>query len=244
MSEVIVFESDKWAEDAAGKIVSALRVALATRRQATISLSGGNTPVPVHQALVKAERIDWDAVHFFWGDERYVPPHDMASNFRMARESLLDELGIAPDAPNVHRCPTERTPSEDAARYEADIRAFFELADGEFPKFDVILLGMGGDGHTASLFPETEALSETNRIVVANPVPAQNTIRLTLTYPALNHGRNIFVLLKGAGKAARLAEVLHGKPNQYPIQDIQPIAGELIWLTDEAAAEKLMKDKE
>ena len=239
MSEVIIFKSDAWAEGVAVKIVAALRVALATRQRATILLSGGSTPIPVHQALVQAEGIDWELVHFFWGDERYVPPHDAASNFRMARESLLDELGIAPDAPNVHRCPTERTPNEDAAHYEAEIMAFFGLADGQFPQFDVILLGMGGDGHTASLFPDTEALSETSHIVVANPVPAQNTIRLTLTYPALTHGRHIFVLLKGAGKAARLAEVLHGEPNQYPIQGIQPIAGELLWLTDEAAAEQL-----
>lgn len=239
MSEVIVFKSDAWAEGVTAKIVAALRVALATRRRATILLSGGSTPIPVHRALAQAERVDWELVHFFWGDERYVPPHDAASNFRMARESFLDELGIAPDGPTVHRFPTDSTPSEDAAKYEAEIQAFFGLTDGEFPQFDVILLGMGGDGHTASLFPDTEALSETSRIVVANPVPAQNTTRLTLTYPALNHGRHIFVLLKGAGKAARLADVLHGEPNQFPIQGIQPVAGELLWLTDEAAAGKL-----
>ena len=202
-------------------------------------LSGGSTPIPVHRALAQAKRIDWDLVHFFWGDERYVAANDPASNFRMARETLLDPLGIAPDAPNVHRFPTDTSPQEDATQYEQEIQAFFGLTEGQMPRFDVVLLGMGGDGHTASLFPGTDALSESTRIAVANPVPAQNTTRLTLTYPALNHARSVFVLLKGAGKAARLAEVLNGEPNKYPIQGVQPTNGELSWLVDEAAASQL-----
>ncbi|MGB0387608.1 MAG: 6-phosphogluconolactonase [Ardenticatenaceae bacterium] len=239
MSEVIIFESDAWVEGVTAKIVSGLRAALATRQRATLLLSGGSTPIPVHRALAQAKRIDWQQVHFFWGDERYVPADDPASNFRMARETLLDPLGIAPDAPNVHPFPTESTPQEDAAKYEQQLQDFFGLAAGEMPRFDVILLGMGGDGHTASLFPGTQALTESTRLAVANPVPAQNTTRLTLTYPVLNHAHHLFVLLKGEGKAARLAEVLTGEPNKYPIQGIQPTDGELLWLLDSAAASQL-----
>jgi 6-phosphogluconolactonase len=239
MSNVVIFESDKWVEGVTVQIVSRLRAALGVHKRASILLAGGGTPAPVYRALAQNKVMNWQQVHFFWGDERHVPPDDAQSNFRMVRETLLEPLGLPSDAPNVHRFPTDTSPDEDAAQYEQTIKGFFGLAEGEMPRFDVVLLGMGGDGHTASLFPGTEALSEEKRIAVANPVPAMNTTRLTLTYPALNNAHAIFMLLKGAGKAALLSEVLTGEPGKYPIQDINPTKGELSWLVDTAAASQL-----
>lgn len=239
MSNVVIFEPDKWVEGVTAQIISRLAAALASGNQASILLAGGGTPAPIYRAMAQNREVNWQQVHFFWGDERHVPPDDAQSNYRMVREALLERLGLPSDAPNVHRFPTDTSPDEDAAQYEQTIKGFFGLAEEEMPRFDVVLLGMGGDGHTASLFPGTQALSEEKRIAVANPVPAMNTTRLTLTYPALNNAHAIFMLLKGAGKAARLVEVLTGEANKYPIQGIEATNGELSWLVDTAAASQL-----
>lgn len=236
---LIRFTPEAWAERVAANIASRLSLAQEKRGKATLVLAGGSTPAPVYRWLAQAEAIDWQHVHIFWGDERSVPPTDPASNYRMARETLFEPLGLAPDASNIHRFPTENTPERNAMAYEQTIRQVCGLEEGEMPRFDVVLLGMGGDGHTASLFPGTSALHEQTKIAVANPVPAQQTTRLTLTYPALNHARAILFLIKGASKADRLAEILADGPIRYPAQGIQPVDGELLWLVDTAAGSKV-----
>jgi 6-phosphogluconolactonase len=240
---VLCYETEKeWVAAACSQIVARLRAALAARRRATILLAGGSTPAPVYGALAQSERIDWANVHFFWGDERPVPADHPESNFRMAREVLLEPLGIPADDPRVHRFRTEGTPAEAAAVYEQNLRRFFEVPWGKSPVFDVVLLGMGSDGHTASLFPGTEALEEREHLAVANPVPSAGTVRLTVTYPLLNAARAVLILVRGEDKAARLREVLTGPQGQYPVQGVAPMQGELIWAVDGAAARNLPKE--
>lgn len=238
--QLLVFESEaEWVAGATAQIVARLRAATAARRRATLVLSGGSTPAPIFRALAGEARLDWQAVHFFWGDERTVPPDHADSNFRMARETLLDPLGIAPDDARVHRFPTEAAPRDAAAMVEQNIRRFFETPPGEVPSFDVVLLGMGDDGHTASLFPGTEALKEPTHLTAANSVPTLNTTRLTLTYPVLNAARAVLVLVRGEKKAALVAEILDGGGGQYPISHVQPADGELLWVLDAEAASRL-----
>ncbi len=241
MADLLCFDGEQaWVEGAARTIAEALRAAVAARGRATLLLAGGSTPAPVYRALVTMDGIEWGRVHFFWGDERHVPPDHEESNFRMARETLLEPLGIAPDDPRVHRIPTESaTPDADASLYEQNLRIFFNLGPRETPHFDVVLLGMGGDGHTASLFPDSDALDEREHLVRANLVPQLETIRLTVTYPLLQAARVLFVLVRGADKAARLAEVIEGPAGRYPIQGVQPTDGTLVWLLDRAAAGQL-----
>ncbi|MDQ4075605.1 MAG: 6-phosphogluconolactonase [Chloroflexota bacterium] len=241
MSKVICFDSEEaWVEGVTSAIAARLRAALADRAQATILLAGGSTPSPVYQALAQTEGVDWSRVHFFWGDERHVPPNHEKSNFRMVRETLLKPLGISSDDPRVHWVPTRSaTPREDASLYEQNLRLFFHLMPGEAPRFDVVLLGMGSDGHTASLFPNTEALDEYEHLVVANPVSKLDSTRITVTFPVLNAARSIFILVRGEEKAPRLATVLEGASAQYPVQRISPVNGELIWMVDKAAASEL-----
>jgi 6-phosphogluconolactonase len=234
MNEVRRFVAEQWADGVAEAIAATLREAIAARGLATLMLAGGSTPAPVYRALVGKD-VDWSRVHFFWGDERDVPPDDAESNFRMARETLLEPLGIGAQDARVHRIPTEETPDADADLYEQNLRFFFKLGPGERPHFDLILLGMGEDGHTASLFPGTAAVEEKKRLVVANPVPALQQTRITVTFPLINAARAIFVLVRGAGKAERLRAVLEGPPNRYPIQEVGPQDGGLVWMVDEAA---------
>jgi 6-phosphogluconolactonase len=207
-----------------------------------VALSGGSTPIALHALLAASpyrERVAWDRVQFYWGDDRCVPPDDEQSNYRMARETLLEPLGIP--ASQIHRMRTELPPPEAADLYEQELRATFNLAAGALPRFDFNLLGMGPDGHTASLFPHTAALTETQRLVVANEVPQLQTTRITLTPPAINASATIVFLIAGADKADALHKVLRGpvNPEQYPSQLIAPTDGELLFLLDRAAAAKL-----
>jgi 6-phosphogluconolactonase len=183
------------------------------------------------------EQIPWNAVHLFWGDERHVPPDDPQSNYRMVREVLLSRLSI-PDS-NVHRIEGERPDAtEAAALYESELRSFFCLGPGEFPRFDLILLGMGADGHTASLFPQTAALGVRDRAVVSNWVPRLNAFRITMTLPVFWNAAAVVFLVSGADKAAVLAAVF-GPPrlsDPLPCELVRPQAGELVWLVDRAAA--------
>jgi 6-phosphogluconolactonase len=177
---------------------------------------------------------------FFWGDERHVPPDDADSNYRMANEALLSKAPIPPA--NVFPVPAENPDAAAAAEaYEQTLRKFFALASGEFPRFDLILLGMGPDGHTASLFPETSALQEKSRLVVANWVEKLKTSRITLTLPVLNAARCVTFLVSGTEKATVLREVLEGSApaEKYPSKLVQPDEGRLIWLVDRAAASEL-----
>lgn len=222
--------------------------AVADHSLMTVSLAGGSTPRSLYGLLASnsyRDRVDWQKVYFFFGDERCVPPDSRESNYRMAKESLLDPLNIAPA--NVFRWETElNEPAETAARYERAISDFFSThypdpMQPRIPRFDLVLLGMGPDGHTASLFPFSPALSENERLATENWVEKLEAFRVTLTFPVLNHAANVIFLAAGSEKADTLAEVLEGEfdPDKLPSQEVEPLEGRLIWLVDEAAAVRL-----
>ena len=224
------------AEAAAGELASRAAEAIEERGLFTVVLAGGSTPRATYEILARdyAGRIDWGKVHVFFGDERTVPPDDEDSNYRMAREALLDNVPVA----SVHRMQGELPPEEAATAYEEELRDFFG-PDG-LPRFDLILLGIGGDGHTASLFPETSALEVHDRWVVANPVFKLETTRITLTVPVLNAARAVYFLVAGEDKAEALGQILGGDadPRAYPASLIQPQGGPS-WMLDQPAASEL-----
>jgi len=206
----------------------------------SVALAGGNTPRQVYELLATERfknRVEWSQVHLFFGDERCVPPEHPDSNYAMAYEALISRVPIP--AKNVHRIPGESNPNEGALEYENELRAFF--AGLAWPRFDLVLLGMGEDGHTASLFPDSAALKEMSRWVVATRNEQSRQERITLTVPVFNHARRIMVLVTGKKKAQRLKEVLRPEPGseQLPVQAITPIKGMLEWLVDADAASLL-----
>lgn len=221
---------------AAKKFVEIAKEAIEKRGQFTIVLAGGSTPKTLYQLLASGEfkdKIDWKSIYFFFGDERNVLPSSDQSNFRMANENLFAPLHI--DFDKIYRWETELEKCEQIAfEYEQTIKYFFR----GFPKFDLILLGMGADGHTASLFPFTEALRETEKIAVENYVEKLDSMRFTLTFPTINNARNIMFLVKGADKAETLRDVLEGEfqPEKLPSQNVKPIDGNLFWLCDGESA--------
>ncbi len=221
---------------AAEKFVEIADEAIENRGSFTFALAGGSTPKSLYQLLGSDEfknKVDWSKVFFFFGDERNVTPSDAESNFRMANENLFQPLKISET--HICRWRTELKDAEMIAfAYDVSVGNFF-CTD---PKFNLILLGMGDDGHTASLFPFTKALAETERIAVANPVEKLGTTRLTLTFPVINNARNVIFLVKGADKAETLRAVLQGEfqPENYPAQNVKPIDGNLYWLVDREAA--------
>jgi 6-phosphogluconolactonase len=222
------------AADAAERIIRAADEAIALSGRFTIALAGGSTPKALYELLASdayRDRIDWPNVHVFFGDERTVPPDHKDSNYRMAREAMLSKVPI-PDA-SVHRMRGEMDPEEAAKEYGQLLKHTF--GDNGL---DLVLLGMGDDGHTASLFPGTPALKETKHRAFANPVPQLKTVRLTMTAPFINRAREVIVTVTGANKAKRLAEVLEGPrdPERLPVQLIQPASGKIAWLVDAAAA--------
>jgi 6-phosphogluconolactonase len=240
----IVDDPESLALAAAQLLVQSCREAIAARGRFTVALSGGSTPRRLYQHLAQAplkNAVDWQHVEFFWGDERAVPPDHPESNYRMAREGMLQPLAIA--AQQIHRMPAERTEIDLAAvDYQAEIaRVFNVAADGPPPSLDLVLLGMGPDGHTASLFPHTAALHETSRWVVANYVPKFATHRMTMTAPMINNAAHVAFLVAGEDKGAVLAEVLTGPidTDRLPSQMIQPTNGRLTWLVDRASAKLL-----
>ena len=202
--------------------------------------------MPSTRALAAGENLNWERWQIFWSDERCVPPTSPDSNYRMAKETLLDPLAHRNAAPRmVVRLAGEGDPEAAAAAYERAVRetvpANPNSGAGQLPRFDLILLGMGADGHTASLFPHTAALAETERLVVANPVPKLDTTRLTFTFPLINAARRVLVLVAGADKAPALHEVLAGPrdPDLYPSQRLHPVDGAVTWLVDAAAHAQL-----
>jgi 6-phosphogluconolactonase len=233
------------ARAAADEVVRLAGESVAARGRFTFVLSGGSTPRSLFTLLADPhesfrERIAWNAVHVFWGDERCVPPDHPDSNYRMAREALLDHVPIP--AANVHRIAAENPDAAAAAaQYDAELGAFFALADSALPRFDLVLLGLGPDGHTASLFPGNAAVHETAHRVIAPFVEKLGTHRITLTAPVLNHAAVVIFLVSGAEKVAALAAVLEGarQIDLYPAQIIQPDDGALVWLVDNAAAQGL-----
>jgi 6-phosphogluconolactonase len=224
-------------QEAARAIVREVMGAVAARGRATLALSGGSTPKAVYELLAQEAahtNLDWNTVHLFWGDERCVPPDAQESNYRMVREALLERIAI-PQA-NIHRIEAERSPKEAAERYEQELQAFFALGPEQFPRFDLMLLGLGEDGHTASLFPETPILFEDKRLVAETFVPHLRTSRISMTFPTINHARTVMFLVAGAAKARILSNVLEGPFGVYPAQRVQPIDGTVLWLVDADAA--------
>ena len=201
-----------------------------------VVLAGGSTPKAMYEVLARdyADRIDWSRVHVFFGDERTVPPDHDDSNYKMASETLLEHVPIG----GVHRMQGELPPDVAAEAYEAEVRTFFRTE--AVPRFDLILLGVGGDGHTASLFPETSAIEVHDRWVVANPVLKLDTTRITLTIPVINAARAVIFLVAGEDKAEALGEILEGDadPRAYPATLIQ-LRGGPQWLLDQSAASSL-----
>ncbi len=232
MSElVIVPDADHMAQAAAERFTALTTEAIERRGRFVVALSGGSTPLPLYALLAQesfASQIDWPRVHIFWGDERCVPPYHADSNYRMAREALLDHIAI-PQA-NVHRIKGELPPEEAAAEYRDALSGF--------GRFDLVLLGMGTDGHTASLFPGTSALEERGHSVIATHVGRMGTWRVTLTLPTINSARQVIFLVSGASKAKALARVRAG--SSLPAGLVEPTDGQLTWIVDREAAAQLL----
>ena len=244
MTRVILPGIEEIAHEAANRIVKIAQEVLKQKQYFRLVLSGGSTPKRLFKILAGEpyqNQLPWDRIQFFWGDERCVAPDHSDSNYRMAREAFLNNLKI-PEA-HIHRLKGEASdPNASALEYEEKIRDHFSIKkNGSPPRFDLILLGMGTDGHTASLFPDTPALEKTDRWVVANPVEKLGTTRLTMTPRIINQAVCIIFLISGSDKAPILSEVLEGpyEPKRLPSQLIQPEAGKMVWLLDRAAADRL-----
>jgi 6-phosphogluconolactonase len=212
----------------------------------TVALSGGSTPKTLYHLLADdpalRAQVPWDKMHVFFGDERHVGPSDPLSNFRMATEAMISKSPLKPE--QVTRVKGEYPEAEDAAKeYEQAIRTYFKLSVGQFPRFDLVLLGMGSEGHTLSIFPGTKALRENRRIAVHNWVGKVLMDRITLTAPAVNNAANVIFMVAGANKAPALTAVLERsyEPDQLPAQLIQPVNGTLLWLVDAAAGSMLTR---
>lgn len=210
--------------------------AIAQREICTIALSGGSTPKALYEAIAK-QNLPWEKIHVFWGDERYVPPDHPDSNQKMTREAWLDRVNIP--SSNIHPMPTAAgNPETDALQHQTELEEFFALSAGEMPIFDIVLLGMGDDGHTASLFPHTEALKVSDRLITVGHKDGQP--RLTFTAPLINHARCVIFIVSGANKQAALTQVFAPEADSftYPARLIQP-QGQLWWLLDESATKDL-----
>ena len=226
---------ERLADAVARHIVARAAEAISATGRFTLALSGGSTPRAAYSRLATGDwqlaTGDWRLVHILWGDERCVPPDDLRSNYRMAKEALLDRVPIPEQ--QIHRIRGEDDPEKAAAEYERELRALLG-SEG----LDLVLLGLGEDGHTASLFPGQAAVHEAARWVVAVPAPDGTMWRVTLTPAVLNAARNVTFVVSGAGKAQRLEQVLEGPfaPDVLPAQAIRPVQGRLTWMVDEAAA--------
>lgn len=242
--KLLVFDdAEEVARAAALRVVELAGSSVEAEGRFSVALSGGSTPRRTYELLASDEfagRIDWTRTHIFFGDERCVPPTHADSNYRMVDDALLSRVPVP--ARNVHRMTGEGDCVANARLYEEELQTFF--AGESWPRFDLVLLGLGDDGHTASLFPLTDALEEQRAWVVANWVEKLGAYRLTLTAPVINHAAHIAFLVTGAGKAARVAEVRRGPraPTRLPAQLIQPADGELEWYLDRAAAQAMTDD--
>jgi 6-phosphogluconolactonase len=230
---------------AAQYFVDGIRAAAGARGKARIAVSGGHTPKNTFALLANPsaqyrEQIPWESLELYWVDERCVPPDHPDSNYRMTKEAMLDSVPL--DKSQVFRIPGELAPDEAASKYESAIRQSFRLEGAELPVFDMLELGMGPDGHTASLFPHTEGLHELMRIAIANHVPQQKeTWRVTLTSPVINRARDVFFLIEGPDKVGALKQVFTGAydPETYPSQLIRPASRRITLLLDAVAATAL-----
>ena len=224
---------------AAAEFIALASAAIRDHGKFTVALSGGSTPKSLYSVLARSA-LPWDKIFFFWSDERHVPPDHPESNYRMAKEALLSKVPVPPE--NIFRVRAEEKDANVVAKYyEEALRSFFGLRPGEFPRFDLILLGLGPDGHTASLFPNTAALNETKLLVVANWVEKFKANRITFTYPVLNNAACVIFLVSGADKADMVRTVLEDGRADLPSQRVHPVNGRLLWLLDKGAASKLSK---
>lgn len=244
LRDVLIYKNPELlAQAAAERFAQCAQEAIQKHGRFTVALSGGNTPKRIYELLATDPfrvRIEWSGVHIFFGDERCVPPEHPKSNYRMVAEILISRVPVP--ASNVHRIIGEGDPAGSAKDYERELKSFF--AGATWPRFDLVLLGMGEDGHVASLFPETAALDERNAWVMANWIERLGGFRITLTAPAINGAAHIIFLVAGAGKAARLSEVLNGPfdPSRLPAQLIKPTDGSLVWMVDAEAASQLSNE--
>jgi 6-phosphogluconolactonase len=243
-SDIQIVDTEALSTTAATVIIHYIRETLEVHDFFTLVLSGGSTPKNTLTLLASDDsfrsQIPWERIHFFWGDERHVPPDHEESNYRMANEVMLSSVPVP--GKNIHRIKSENPDAGNAAeQYEEELHRFFQLKRGQLPRFDCVLLGMGTDGHTASLFPGTEALHEESRLVVANWVEQFQMHRITLTLPVLNNADFVMFLVSGKEKAAMLKEVIEGKEqhSRLPAQLIEPNHGRLLWLLDKEAANQL-----
>jgi 6-phosphogluconolactonase len=232
------------AKRAAQEFVQAAASAVREKNSFSVALAGGSTPKALYSLLVNdptlRSQIPWDKIHLFFGDERHVGPGHPDSNFRMATEAMISRLPLTKD--QVVRVKGEYQDTEEAAReYEQALQSFFNLQSGQYPRFDLLLAGMGNEGHTLSLFPGTKALHAGGRIVVRNWIGKLYTERITLTAPAASNSAEIIFMVTGADKALALKAVLEGpiEPDQLPAQSLQPKNGKLLWLVDAAAGSML-----
>jgi 6-phosphogluconolactonase len=234
------------AREAARRFIGHAAAAIQQRGRFAVALSGGTTPKRLYELLAQEsfrERVDWSLVHFFWGDERFVPSTNQASNYHMTEVALLNALEL--NNGNVHRVRTEMDSADAAAAaYEREIASFFQVGPGEIPKFDLVLLGLGTNGHIASLFPHSKLLNETARLVAAEYIDEVKQSRISLSAPVLNAAREVLFLVTGADKAGVVNEVLFGgeDPERLPAQLIHPHDGSETWLLDRAAAAALPKN--
>jgi 6-phosphogluconolactonase len=228
--------ADQAAREAATRIARTLRSAIGKNGRATLALSGGNTPRDAYALLARESGLDWTKVHVFWVDERAVPPDNDRSNYRWAKATLLAPVGIRAD--RVHRMPAEAADLDAAARdYERAIRDDVVLDGDGVPAFDAVVLGIGEDGHTASLFPGEATVDITDRLVAAVPAKGEREARLTLTAPAIEHASHVFVLAVGVAKRPALERVwsAHGDIHQTPARVLRGGRGPVVWIIDKAA---------
>ncbi len=244
--QILVCEDDEAvAREAARRFIAHAAAAIQQRGRFAVALSGGRTPKHLYELLSDEpyrDRIDWSFVHFFWSDERFVPSTNQASNYHMTEVALLNTLEL--NNGNVHRVHTEMNSAEAAATaYEREIISFFQSGPGEIPQFDLVLLGLGTNGHTASLFPHSHLLRENTHLVAAEYIDEVKQSRISFTAPLLNAARNVLFLVTGAEKASVTNEVLFGSsdPERLPAQLIHP-AGSEVWLLDLAATAALPKN--
>lgn len=246
--EIQVFSSAAdLAQAAAKQFVTFALAAVYDKGIFSVALSGGSTPKELYELLADererySSQLPWNDIHFFWTDERHVPPENLQSNYRMAHEAMLSRASV--NEANVHRIRGELADAAKASNeYEDELRRFFQLTPNDLPRFDLILLGLGADGHTASIFAGSEVLDERDRLVAATWVEKLESFRITLTPPVLNNAATIIFLVSGAGKAEVLRDVLEGDfdPDRLPAQIIKPVDGMVYWFVDQPAARLLSK---
>jgi 6-phosphogluconolactonase len=235
----VLRDKEAVAEFAVDKWIEISQTAIAEAGKFTVALSGGRTPIAFYHKLSACPQpLPWDRTHIFLGDERFVPPDDKASNYRMIKENLLSRIAIPKE--NVHPIMTVGITIEGAAEtYETDIRTFFEIGDNDIPVFDLIILGIGADGHTASLFPGTASLQEAKRLAIPVFTDRSPSERISLTLGVINNAKRICFLVHGAGKASVIKEIVEEEDSALPAAQVKPTRGTLVFLMDQEAVSLL-----